>query len=558
LHCAAVGSTQNRRLWVLEEAPPITYETTDHNRLATYLEYVRKSSEDAERQVLSLESQHDAIHERFPDLDIKCTKHESASAFIPDNRPIFADHLSQIERGEAQGLVAWHPNRLSRNEIDAARIIRLLRTDKLKDLKFVTYHFENTPEGIWMLQLILSQSQYESAKLGRDVLRGMTKKAQLGQFPSRVPPGYLNSGPTNEKGTRFVYDDPERLPLLHKVVRLGLTGDYTKADLHRMLVEWGFKTRKTKAIGGHPLSYSQFDRMIRNVFYTGHFMFRGQLYRGNHTPIMTLAEYDLLQRTLSRFGDGQRRGPGKRDYIKFAGGLVRCGTCGCAITATETRKHYAGTGRDVAYVYYHCTRKRKGIACKEPAIKDHDFQAELATIVSKYRISMEFRDLALRYIAGEQQQRRKNNQRIIALRTQERDSVNRRLGRLIDMRADGELDERDFKDRRAACRKQIADLDREIRTLTSGLYTDDVVRATTGVLDSAARASERFINGTTDDKRQVLLSMCENLTLSNGKVLSKAKKWLQPIGFAYSRVEATYELARTWNFGSPNDRMAPG
>jgi len=126
----------------------------------TYFAYVRKSTEGEERQALSIESQKDKVRDMFPSLEIVDILEEKHSAFKPYNRPVFEQMIQRIKKGEAQGIIAWHPDRLSRNEIDAATLTYLVRTNIIKDLKFGSYNFDNSPEGIMMLQLALSQSQY--------------------------------------------------------------------------------------------------------------------------------------------------------------------------------------------------------------------------------------------------------------------------------------------------------------------------------------------------------------------------------------------------------------
>jgi len=44
-------------------------------------------------------------------------------------------------------------DRLARNSIDGGKIIYLLDTGKLLDLKFPTFWFENTPQGKFMLSI---------------------------------------------------------------------------------------------------------------------------------------------------------------------------------------------------------------------------------------------------------------------------------------------------------------------------------------------------------------------------------------------------------------------
>ena len=58
-------------------------------------------------------------------------------------RTVFEEMLREVEKGEAQGIIAWHPDRLARNSIDGGRIIYLLDTGKLRDLRFATFGFEN-------------------------------------------------------------------------------------------------------------------------------------------------------------------------------------------------------------------------------------------------------------------------------------------------------------------------------------------------------------------------------------------------------------------------------
>jgi site-specific DNA recombinase len=119
-----------------------------------YIAYIRKSEERKERQELSHKAQVRKIKEQFPGLKVVKWFEESKSAFKP-GRPLFKEMMGMIESGEAEGIVSYHPNRCSRNEIDSAEITYALR-GKLKDLKFCTYTFENSAEGIMWLQFTMN------------------------------------------------------------------------------------------------------------------------------------------------------------------------------------------------------------------------------------------------------------------------------------------------------------------------------------------------------------------------------------------------------------------
>ncbi|MFH1864025.1 MAG: hypothetical protein ABIJ85_03935 [bacterium] len=49
---------------------------------------------------------------------------------------------------------------LDRNSVDGGKIIYLLDTGKLLDLKFPSFWFENTPQGKFMLNIAFGQSKY--------------------------------------------------------------------------------------------------------------------------------------------------------------------------------------------------------------------------------------------------------------------------------------------------------------------------------------------------------------------------------------------------------------
>ena len=93
-----------------------------------YILYLRKSTDDEDRQVLSIVSQKDEmlqIAKRF-ELNITLVLEEAKSAKSP-GREIFNDMLTRIQRGEADGILCWHVNRLARNPIDGGQIIWFLQ-----------------------------------------------------------------------------------------------------------------------------------------------------------------------------------------------------------------------------------------------------------------------------------------------------------------------------------------------------------------------------------------------------------------------------------------------
>lgn len=134
--------------------------------------------------------QEDAIRETFPDLTIIDWVKESRSAFEAENRSAFDSVLERIRNGEADGIVAWRINRLSRNALDAGKIAHYINIGVIKDLKFTRENFENTPDGVKNLQYALADSNYYLASLAIDVREGNDRKRKLGWLPQASFSGY--------------------------------------------------------------------------------------------------------------------------------------------------------------------------------------------------------------------------------------------------------------------------------------------------------------------------------------------------------------------------------
>src|SRR3989339_1872639 len=120
-----------------------------------YFLYARKSTEDEERQIMSIEAQLAELAEfaKRDNIEIVETFIESKSAKQP-GREVFNRMMTKVyESNEPMGLLAWHPDRLARNSIDGGQIIYSIDISKIVSLRFPTFWFEPTPQGLFMLQV---------------------------------------------------------------------------------------------------------------------------------------------------------------------------------------------------------------------------------------------------------------------------------------------------------------------------------------------------------------------------------------------------------------------
>lgn len=527
------------------------------NQQLRYIAYVRKSEERKERQELSHQSQTVQIKKSFPDLNIiKWMEPESKSAFKP-GRPIFDEMMKMIERGDAEGIIAWHPNRLSRNELDSAKITYMLR-DRLKDMKFCSYTFDNSAEGIMMLQMVMNQSQYESSKQGRDVKRGMEQKATNGERPGQVPQGYIKVPVLDELGALIkkkdkivtkTEKDPERFDLVKKMWSMLLSGRYNASQIRRIANdEWHFITHKTQKMGGIPLSSSLVYRIFNNPFYAGWITHNGELHEGGHETMITIEEFDYAQALL-----GEKGKPRQGVYQYAFTGLIKCGICGCSVVGKTRVKYIKSTKSTKIYTYHYCTRKSEVRPCNQIKYTPLDvIEKQIDEELGKYTILPEFRDLALKILHRNSKTEVKERNQVYQSCQKRRDVIQSQLDKLTDMLTRDLLDEDEYKVQRNRLKTERATIDDQLRKTET--RTDDWMELTEKVFDFATYARIRFQDGDLMTKRDILMTLGENLTLLDGKLIIIPNEWLIPIAEHYPELEKRYLWVRTNQKTTPQEK----
>ena len=165
-----------------------------------YFAYCRKSTEDEDRQVLSLDSQETELKELATHYGLKVVGkpfRESKSAKAPDKRPVFSEMISRIKKGEANGILCWKVDRISRNPIDSATIQWLLQTETIRSIHTVGREYLSEDNSV-IFSVESSMANEYIRQLSKNVRRGLKAKLAMGWYPSRAPLGYKNNQPDED------------------------------------------------------------------------------------------------------------------------------------------------------------------------------------------------------------------------------------------------------------------------------------------------------------------------------------------------------------------------
>lgn len=490
-----------------------------------YFLYARKSSEGEDRQVQSIGDQTDRITKMADELQLDVVEilSEAKSAKNPYCRPVFDKMLERIEKGEAQGILCWEINRLSRNPVDSGKIQWMLQKGIIQSIK--TINREYKPDDNALLLSVESGSANQFIlDLKKGVKRGIESKITKGNAPILAPLGYLNTK-IEARGENYIIKDPERFDLIKKAWSMMLTGSYSPPKiLEIMNHEWGMRTRKTRHKGGNLIGKTTlYEGVFSNIFYTGLYNYQGVVHKGIHEPMITLEEFDRVQILLGRKG----RPRPKNHEFSFTG-TIRCGECGAAVTALEKTKIIKRTGELKTFIYYFCTKRKLGIPCSQRKYLPKDeLEKQISSEIAKIEIHPLFRDWALTIL--QKSNNKEIEERTKVYETQHKTLVDtqRDLDNLTKMRYRELINDTEYIKEKKTLQDQITMLTEKLRTTENRAKT--WIDLTEKTFNFACHTQYKFENGDTQTKKEILSALGQNYTLKDQKLVIIPNEWLKPI-----------------------------
>ena len=397
-----------------------------------YIAYCRKSTDEKDKQVLSIEAQIAELKEfaTREHLEVVDFITEAKTAKIP-GREQFDQLLKRIEKGEASGILAWHPDRLARNSIDSGKIIYFLDIKKLLDLKFPSYKFDNTPEGKFMLSIIFGESKHYVDSLSENVKRGNRQKLRNGVWPSLAPYGYVN----NPK-TRGIDVDLEKSVVVRQAFELFTQGKHSMADVARFMNSKGITSAQ-----GKRLKSDQVKRMFKRKFYVGILEYNGEYYDGSHQCFISKDLWQKVQKELDRIERPRYKG----HQFAFRG-LARCGECGAGITAEFHQKIYKFTGRKPTFTYYRCTKKLK--PCSQKYLEEKKFGKQIRSQLLEVALPTSWQPDWRSWLEKDTLEEKTKTQENLTRFNLEIENVDKKQNLLLDSFLDGTIESEIYKQKK--------------------------------------------------------------------------------------------------------------
>ena len=352
---------------------------------------------------------------------------EAESGRIAD-RPQFRLMIDEGGKATApfQVILVWKFSRFTRKREHAVAFKAMLRRRGVRVVS-ITEHADDSPTGKLMEAIIESVDEFYSENLAQEVTLGMREAASRGFWvTSYTPYGYKRV---------YVQDGPKKRPTLE----LNPPADAVVRRIFDMVLQGKSILDVTKTLNAEGIPTTNGKKWLKTTIHT---MLANEAYTGavvwgikakdkaepvrveNAFPaIVSKREFQRARKLLGSRAP-KKVNPRRASSPYLLSGLLKCETCGKAMTAAEAK-----SGK---YTYYvcHSLLKRGSGTCKTPRLNAKSFEKLIVDEIranilteSNIRDLVKLLDEEMDGVASEQRERLESIEEVL-------EEVKRRLGRI--------------------------------------------------------------------------------------------------------------------------------
>lgn len=461
-----------------------------------YVMYCRKSTDNEDKQVLSLESQENELKRLAEALKIEVVAilKESKSAKEP-GRPIFDQMIKMINSGKAEAVLCWKVDRLTRNPVDGGQIQWLLQKGKIKCIQ--TFEKSYLPsDNVLLMSIEQAMANQYIRDLSINVKRGNRTKLEKGEWPNLAPLGYLN-----DKVNKKIIIDPSRKKYIVRAFELYKTGKYGYKQVAEILYKEGLRSKGNKKVSTSKIQY-----ILSNPFYYGVMRTIGKLYRGEHKPIISKNLFDSVQETAQ-----SRLHPRNRKLMFPIRGLIKCQECGCMYTASRKKGHD----------YYYCTNGKKICTSYKNYIREKDLYELMLPILNK--LSFDKDEIEFMYESAKEDTLREAgyfNEAINKFKKEEA-LVSDRQNKLLDVFLDGSISKEVYDSKNIILENEKVNIQKQLKEI------EDKAKVAVSTLEPVKNLflscniwAEQFLKLKPEEKQNIAHELLWNLSMKDKNIFS--------------------------------------
>ena len=352
---------------------------------------------------------------------------EAESGRIAD-RPQFSRMLDEASKPEApfKEILVWKFSRFTRKREHAVAFKSMLRRRGVRVIS-ITEQADDTPTGKLLEAIIESVDEFYSENLAQEVLRGMREAATRGFWMTTYAPyGYRRV---------YVQDGIKKRPKLE----LNPPADAVVKRIFDMVLQGRSILDVTKTLNAEGIPTTNGKKWLKTTIHTmlDHEAYTGTLVWGAkakdgappvrvedaHPAIVSKRDFQKARKLLASRAP-KKMNPRRASSPYLLSGLVKCETCGKAMTAAEAK-----SGRYTYYICHSLLKRGKG-TCETPRLNAKSFEKLIVNEIrenvlteSNIRDLVKLLDEEMDGVAREQRERLETIE-------EELEDVKKRLGRI--------------------------------------------------------------------------------------------------------------------------------
>lgn len=302
------------------------------------------------------------------------------------DRPGISKLIKDVKNKKIDMVLVYKLDRLSRSQKDTLYLIEDVFATNGANFVSLNENFDtSTPFGKAMIGILAVFAQLEREQIMERMQMGKAGRAKAGKAMgwTRPPFGYRYND-----GDYYIHELEAQI--VKRIYRDYLAGT-SITKLHYALNEEGHIGREIK------WNYRALRVILGNPVYAGFTHYRGQVYPGNHEPIISEEDYKRTQEELHKrqqeaYAKNNNPRPFQSKYM--VSGMLRCGHCGSSLAITSNPPKKDGTRSMYYRCYSHFSPKknlsmRRAEKCVSPSYKKEMIEQAVLAEIEKLRLSPE-------------------------------------------------------------------------------------------------------------------------------------------------------------------------
>lgn len=456
--------------------------------------YGRVSSDEQATSGLSLLNQRQQCQKYADEKGYELVYFEDAGKSGANlNRDGFKAMVKYINEHKVKCILLWKLDRITRNIEDYYGVISPLLRKSDTTIASIVERFDDVFDiepMILAVYLGISAQELKNTKVRTNAV--LKHRVENGYLIGKAPIGYLNARDKNKHG--IVIPDPDKAHYIKRLFELYATGMFSFEKAGKELAKYGFVNSL-----GKPYPKKRIGDILNSPVYMGKILHHGEIYDGNHEPIVTPELFYRVQMML----DEDRKQKGHNEIFTYSN-YIACEICNYRMIGhLRHGAHNSGN-----YIYYRCSNFTK-VHKTEKNIRQELIDEAMQEVIDSFDISEKELKNIRKQIFNTMDELQLYERKSI-------DELNKQYKNVADAiiltMKEKELNPISRKETLNSLQAEKDEISRKITCLSQ--TSKEAITRMSILLDYANRLPELYLKATSQEKRLILVTITDRITIN--------------------------------------------